>query len=161
LITDCLVLAIIVLIIVLPIIFVAIPKKAQHEINASTLEVTSQEVTDPASDGVHLKLDSVIKSDSSYHPTVDSFRAGLSLGGQGPFLYIDIPQTKSEAETPISVDQRLNFTSMDAFTGYTKTVIDAESFNVYLNGKTKVHLKGLPAMDVNYNKVVSMKGKLL
>jgi hypothetical protein len=161
LITDCLVLAIIVLIIVLPIIFVAIPKKAQHEINASTLEVTSQEVTDPTSDGVHLKLESVIKSDSSYHPTVDSFRAGLSLGGQGPFLYIDIPQTKSEAETPISVDQRLNFTSMDAFTGYTKTVIDAESFNVYLNGKTKVHLKGLPAMDVNYNKVVSMKGKLL
>jgi hypothetical protein len=117
-------------------------------------------VTDPTSDGVHLKLDSVIRSDSSYHPLVDSFRAGLSVEGQGPFLYIEIPQAKSEAETSISVDQQLNFTSLDAFTGYTKAVIGAETFNVYLNGKTKVHLKGLPAMDVNYNKVVSMKGKL-
>jgi hypothetical protein len=152
------VLAIIILVIILPIIFVAIPKKAQHEINSSTLEVTSQEVTKPTADGVHLKLESVIRSSSSYHPTVDSFRAGLSLDGQDPFIYIQIPEAKSEAETRISVEQDVEFTSLDAFSGYTKAVLGAETFNVNLDGKTKVHLKGLPAMDVDYNKVVSMKG---
>ncbi|KAF2831222.1 hypothetical protein CC86DRAFT_452343 [Ophiobolus disseminans] len=155
---DCLVLAIIVLVIILPIIFVAIPKKAQHEINASTLEVTSQEVTNPQADSIHLKLESVIKSDSSYHPTVDGFRAALSLEGQGPFIYIDIPTAKSEAETHITVEQDVKFVSAAAFAGYTKAVLGAESFKVHLNGKTQVHLKGLPGMDVDYNKVVTMKG---
>ncbi|OAL07604.1 hypothetical protein IQ06DRAFT_12984 [Phaeosphaeriaceae sp. SRC1lsM3a] len=155
---DCLVLIIIVLIIVLPIIFVAIPKKAQHEINSSTLEVTSQEVTNPTEQGVHLKLESVIRSGSSYHPTVDGFNAALSLEGKDPFIHIDIPEAKSEAETHITVDQDVKFATLNAFSEYTKTVLGSDKFNVYLNGKTKVHLKGLPAMDVNYNKVVEMKG---
>lgn len=149
---------VIVLIIILPIIFVAIPKKAQHEINASTLEVTSQEVTDPTEEGVHLKLESVIRSGSSYHPTVDSFTASLSLEGKEPFTNIVIPEAKSEAETHITVDQSVKFASLSAFSEYTKTVLGSEKFNVYLNGKTKVHLKGLPGMDVDYNKVVEMKG---
>ena len=37
----------------------------------------------------------------------------------------------------------------------------AETFKVHLDGKTQVHLKGLPGMDVKYNKVVTMKGTLL
>jgi len=156
---DCIILIVIVLVIVLPIIFVAIPKKAQSEINASTLEVTSQEVTNPQPDGVNLKLTSVIRSDSSYHPTVDSFEAELSLEGQDePFTTITIPQAKSEAETHITVDQPIKFASKDAFALYTKTVLGAETFKVHLDGKTQVHLKGLPGMDVNYNKVVTMKG---
>lgn len=155
---DCLVLIVIVLVIILPIIFVAIPKKAQHEINASTLEVTSQEVTNPTPDGVHLKLESVIRSGSSYHPTVDGFRAALSLEGKSPFLYIDIPTAKSEAETHVTVDQDVKFASAEAFNEYTKAVLGAEEFKVHLDGKTKVHLKGLPGMDVDYNKVVTMKG---
>jgi hypothetical protein len=153
------VLIIIVLVIVLPIIFVGIPNKAQHEINSSTLEVTSQEVTHPQAEGVHLKIDTVIRSSSSYHPTIDSFRAGLSLDGQDPFLYIHIPEAKSEAETRITVDQDVNFASMEAFTGYTKTVLASESFDIHLDGKTNIHLSGLPKMDVNYNKVITMKGK--
>jgi hypothetical protein len=100
----------------------------------------------------------VIKSDSSYHPTVDSFEAELSLEGQGPFATIIIPKAKSEAETFITVDQDITFTSAEAFAGYTKAVLGAETFKVHLDGKTQVHLKGLPGMDVNYNKVVTMKG---
>ncbi|RAR15611.1 pre-mrna processing factor 4 -like protein [Stemphylium lycopersici] len=155
---DCLVFAIIILVIVLPIIYVAIPKKAQSEINASTIEVTSQEVTDPHPDGIHLKLDTVIKSDSSYHPTIDAFRAALSLEGQEPFLYINIPEVKSESETPVSVEQDVEFASKEAFSEYTKTVLASVEFDVHLDGKPNIHLSGLPTMDVNYNKVVTMKG---
>lgn len=147
------------LVIVLPIIYVGIPKKAQREINASSLEVTSQEVTNPTADGVHLKIQNVIRSGSSFHPTIDSFRAGLSLKDQKPFLYVDVPKAKSEAETHVTVEQDVKFASMDAFTTYTKTVLGSETFQVHLDGKTKLHLSILPAMDVNYNKVVTMKGK--
>jgi len=155
---DCLVLVIIVLVIVLPIIFVGVPKKAQHEINSSTIEVTSQEVTDPQADGIHLKIDTVIRSDSSYHPKIDAFRAGLSLEGQEPFLYVEIPEAKSEAETRITVDQDVKFANADAFSNYTRAVLDAETFEIHLDGKTTIHLSGLPSMDVDYNKVVTMKG---
>lgn len=83
----------------------------------------------------------------------------MSLEGKEPFTNIDIPQTKSEAETRITVDQAVKFPTLNAFSEYTKTVLGSEKFNVYLNGKTKVHLSGLPAMDVDYNKVVEMKGE--
>lgn len=156
--TDFLVFAIIVLIIVLPIIYVAIPKRAQREINRSTIEVTSQDVTDPHSDSIRLKLNTLIKSNSSYHPRIDGFRAGLSLKGQKPFLFVDIPGVKSEKEVPVTVDQNVQLPNVTAFTQYTKTVLASEEFDVYMNGKTNIHLSGLPTMDVNYNKVVRMKG---
>ncbi|KAF1840445.1 uncharacterized protein K460DRAFT_296992 [Cucurbitaria berberidis CBS 394.84] len=155
---DCLVLAVLVLVVVLPLIYVGLPKKAQREINDSTLNVTSQEVTNPHPGGVHLKIDTVIKSGSSYHPTIDGFRAGLSLKGQEPFLYVDVPKAKSQAETHITIDQDVDLASLDRFSTYTKAVLASETFEVYLDGKTNIHLKGLPTMDVNYNQVITMKG---
>jgi hypothetical protein len=159
--TDLLIIAILVLIIVLPIIFVAIPNKAQHDLNASTLEVTSQEVTSPSADGVHLKLTSKARSSSSFRPTIEGFKAGLQLEGKEPFLYVDIPETKAEAETDIVIDQDVTFTSPDAFKEYNKIVMGSESFDVYMAGKTKIHQSGLQPISVDYNKKVTMKGKLV
>jgi hypothetical protein len=155
---DLIILAIIILVVVLPLIFVAIPKKAQHDLNASTLEVKSQEVTQSSADGIHLKLITEAKSGSSFHPTIEAFRAGLSLDGKNPFLYIDVPTTKAEAETEIIVEQDLKFASLDQFVNYNKVVMGSEEFKVYMNGKTKLKLKGLPTMSVNYDKTITMKG---
>ncbi|KAL6711967.1 hypothetical protein ACN47E_003010 [Coniothyrium glycines] len=155
---DCLVLVVVVLVIVLSLIFVGIPNIAQSQINDSSLEVTSQEVTNPQSDSVHLKIDTVIRSDSSFHPKIDGFRAALSLAGQQPFIHIDIPEVKSEKETRITVEQDVKFDSVDSFTAYTKAVLASESLDLHLDGKTTIHLSGLPAMDVDYNKVITMKG---
>lgn len=155
---DLLVVAIIVLIIVLPIIYVAIPNKAQHDLNASTLEVTSQEVTKSAPDGIHLKLNSVARSSSKYHPTIEAFEAGLHLENGEDFLVINVPETKAEAETQIVVDQDVKFASLDAFKAYNKVVMGSETFDVYMTGKPKLKLSGLPKMSVDYNKKVTMKG---
>ena len=144
---------------VLPLIYVGIPKKAQSEINHSTLEVTNQVVTNPTSDSIHLKIDTVIRSNSSYHPRIDAFRAGLSLKGEVPFLYLNVPESKSTKETHITVDQDVTLASLAAFTNYTLLVLGSETFQIHLDGKTNIHLKGLPTMDVNYNKVITMKGK--
>ncbi|UPX11510.1 uncharacterized protein EKO05_0002115 [Ascochyta rabiei] len=155
---DCLILIALVLVIVLPLIFIGLPKKAQHEINDSTLEVTNMEVTDPSPDSVHLKIENVIRSDSSYHPRIETFRAGLSLEGQEPFIYINIPEAKSESETFITVEQDVTFNSADAFAAYTKAVLSSEELTIDLNGDTTIHTPNLPATDVHYNKKITMKG---
>jgi len=82
----------------------------------------------------------------------------LSLKDQDPFLYIQIPEAKADAETTITVEQDVKFASKDQFTNYNKLVMSSEEFNVYLSGSTKVHQKGLRAMTVDYNKVITMKG---
>lgn len=156
---DLIILAIIILVIILPLIYVAIPKKAQHDLNASTLEVKSQEVTQASANGIHLKLVSEAKSGSSFHPTIEAFRAGLSLDGTNPFIYVDVPTTKSEAETEITIEQDVEFSSLDQFVNYNKVVMGNEEFQVHMNGKTKLKLKGLPTMSVNYDKVITMKGQ--
>jgi len=155
---DLIIVAIIILVIILPIIFVAIPKKAQHDLDQSTLEVTLQEVTSPSPDGVHLKLVTKARSTSKYHPTIQAFRAGLSLEGKEPFLYIDVPETKANAEADIIVDEGLKFPSLDRFVEYNQVVMGSEQFVVNMNGKTKLKLNGLPSMSVNYNKKVTLKG---
>ena len=157
--TDCLVLIVIILAIILPIIFVAIPKKAQHDINASTLEVTSQEVTNTEPEKIHLKLTSIARSSSSFHPTLDAFQGGLSLPGKEPFLFLNVPETKANAETEIDIDQDAPIVNMDSFIEYTKTTMASEKFTVQLSGKTKVHQKGLQAISVDYTKNIEMKGK--
>lgn len=146
---------------VLPIFYVAIPNKAQHDINASTLEVTSQEVINTEPNKVHVSTKAIARSSSSFHPTIEGFRAGLSLEGQEPFLYLDMPDTKAEAETYISIDQDAPIVNMDSFKEYTKTVIASEQLTVIMSGKTKIHQKGLSAISVNYNKQVQLKGESL
>jgi hypothetical protein len=155
---DLLVIAVIALVVALPVVYVAIPKKAQHDISASTLEVQSQEATSPSPDGVHLKLISVAKSGSDFHPTLDAFQAGLSVQGLAPFVYLNIPSIKAEAQTQIVVDQDVKVSNMDSFIAYNKLALGSETFEIDFNGKTKVHQSGLHAISVNYNKKVTMKG---
>ncbi|KAF2281251.1 uncharacterized protein EI97DRAFT_24292 [Westerdykella ornata] len=155
---DLLVLAVIVLVIVLPIIFVGIPNKAQHDLDKSTLEVTAQEVTSPTPDSLKLRLVSVAKSSSQFHPKIRAFRAALSLEGKEPFLHIDVPEVKAEAETEIIIDEALKIEDLERFTEYTMTVMGSEEFTVHMDGETKIKQSGLQEIDVDYNKVVKMKG---
>jgi hypothetical protein len=106
-----------------------------------------------------LKLVSVARSHSSFHPRIEAFNAALSLEGKDPFLHVDIPEIVANAETEIVVEQDLKFANKDRFTEYTTTVMGSEQFDVFLDGRTKIHQKGLQAIGVDYNKKVTMKGK--
>ncbi|KAF2013287.1 hypothetical protein BU24DRAFT_234307 [Aaosphaeria arxii CBS 175.79] len=157
---DLLVIGVIVVVVVVPIIYVGIPKKAQHDLNASTLEVTSQDVSSPTPNGIHLKLVSLAKSGSSFHPTIEAFEGRLSLDeeGKNPFIVLPVPETKAEAETEIVVDQQLGFADKNNFVEYNKAVMGSESFDVYMNGKTKIRQSGLQPISVDYHKKITMKG---
>jgi len=41
---------------------------------------------------------------------------------------------------------------------YAKAVLASEELDVNLNGKTTIHISGLPATKVTYNKKITMKG---
>jgi hypothetical protein len=109
---------------------------------------------------VNIKLVTVAKSYSKFHPTLDAFVGALSLDGENPFLEINIPSVKAEAETEILVEQDVPIKNMDVFKNYTKTALGMEEFKVHLDGKTKIRQKGLKAIDADYNKVITLKGTL-
>jgi len=159
---DFLVLAVIVLVIVLPIVYVAIPKKAQHDVNASTLEIQAQIVSDPTPSSVHLRLVNIARSDSKFHPTLDEFEVALFLETTEPdiipFGYVTIPKTKIGHETTIVVDQTLNITNMEQFIRYNAIVMGSDEFRIAVRGRTGLHQKGLSKINVDYNKVITMKG---
>jgi hypothetical protein len=144
-------------------VYVAIPKKAQRDVNASTLEIQAQIISDPTPSSVHLKLVNIARSDSSFHPTLDEFEAALFLETTEPeitpFGYVTIPKTRVSHETTIVVDQTLTVTNMDQFIAYNKLVMGSDVFRIAVRGRTGLHQKGLSKIDVDYNKVVTMNGK--
>lgn len=142
-------------------IYVGIPNIAQDSINDSTLEVTSQEVTNPRPDQIYLKLVSIAKSDSAFHPKLDGFVAQLSLEDKEPFIEINIPDAQTNKKFEIKVEHEVKILNEDRFTEYTKTALGTEKFKVKLDGKTKLHQKGLDPIDITYKKTVEMKGASL
>lgn len=44
---------------------------------------------------------------------------------------------------------------------YTKAVLASEELTFDLNGDTTIHIKGLPATKVHYNKKITMKGTFI
>lgn len=154
--------AIIVLVVVLPIIYVGVPHKGQKELDKAEIEVTNQGISDPKPNSFHLVLKNTITSTSSYHPTLSSFNGSLfledTLPDIKPYGYITIPQVHSEAVNNVDIEQDVQIVDMDQFIAYNKLVINSEEFRLGLRGKPSVKLGGLPSFDVDYNKVVTMKG---
>lgn len=143
-------------------IYVGVPHKGQKEVNKADIEVTYQGISDPQPNSFHLVLNNEVTSTSSYHPTLSSFNASLfledTLPDIKPFGYITIPSVKSESETQVDVEQDVEVADMDQFIAYNKLVITSEEFRLAVRGRPSVKLDGLPSFDVDYNKVITMKG---
>lgn len=138
------------------------PHKGQKELDKAEIEVTNQGISDPKPNSFHLVLKNTITSTSSYHPTLSSFNGSLfledTLPDIKPYGYITIPQVHSEAVNNVDIEQDVQIVDMDQFIAYNKLVINSEEFRLGLRGKPSVKLGGLPSFDVDYNKVVTMKG---
>ncbi|KAI9794177.1 MAG: hypothetical protein M1816_006102 [Peltula sp. TS41687] len=151
-----------VLIVVLPLVFVGIPRIAQRDVRNSRLEIRSMVLTDPTRDSFHLRLEELLHSDSNYHPILDAFNASLFLEDTmpdiKPFALIEVPRIRSEDVTPITIDQSVGIADLDQFTRYTKLVMNSEEYRLAIRGSTGLHQKGLRKINVDYNEVVTLKG---
>ena len=102
-----------------------------------------------------------MRSESSFHPTLDAFDAALSLAGLAAFGTVTLPSIRADGNVPVRVQQTLNITDVDAFTAYNKAVLGGATFAQTVAGETWLRQGGLPATKVTYNKTVTMNGTLL
>ncbi|KAL4907482.1 hypothetical protein BDW74DRAFT_176247 [Aspergillus multicolor] len=151
-------LIVVVLVVVLPVVYVGYPNIAQSDINDSTLSVESMEISDPTPDGFHLHQRQVIGSDSMFHPKIFEFDADVSLLGGPVFATADVPEVKADDGAVVVVDQWLNLTDAGAFGDFAQAVMLNEEFKMNIYGEPRLKQGGLPTIDIDYNKTVTMKG---
>ncbi|KAF2836279.1 hypothetical protein M501DRAFT_910422, partial [Patellaria atrata CBS 101060] len=154
--------AIVVLVVVLPIIYVAYPNIAQRDTNRSTLEIVEQQTLDPKPNSIRMVMHSKAYNPGDHHPQFDAFNASLfledTLPDIKPFGYITIPPVKANAEADIYVDQVMEIVDMEQWTAFNKRVVLSEELRLAIRGKPKLKQGGLPKTTVNYNKVTTIKG---
>ncbi|KAL4982827.1 hypothetical protein BDW68DRAFT_170119 [Aspergillus falconensis] len=149
---------VVLLVVVLPVVYVGYPNIAQHDIDDSTLTVESMQISDPARDGFHLTQRQVIGSDSMFHPKIFEFDADVSLLGSPVFATVKVPQVKADDGAVVTVDQWLNLTDAGAFGDFATAVMMSNEFDLNIYGEPRLKQGGLPTIDVDYNKTVTMKG---
>ncbi|CZT18489.1 uncharacterized protein RCC_04334 [Ramularia collo-cygni] len=152
-------LVIVVLVVVLPIIFVAYPKLAREGVANSELVPTREAFLNPAPDSFDLELDTILLSDSKFHPTLDPFNGSLYLdGSESPFAYINVPEIKAKNGTVAHVAQRVQVADQMQFQNYCITALSSETYTLRLKGKGSLKQGSLQSVSVNYDQPVESKG---
>ncbi|KAE8150308.1 hypothetical protein BDV25DRAFT_113166 [Aspergillus avenaceus] len=149
---------VVVLVVVLPVVYVGYPNIAQSDIDDSTLEIKSMDISDPAPDSFKLNQKQAIGSDSAFHPVIYDFDADVSLLGAAVFATVQVPQVKSRDGAEVIVDQRVGLKDVSAFGEFAKAVMLNEDIELNIYGKPNLKQGSLPKITVTYNKTVSMKG---
>ncbi|PWY95745.1 hypothetical protein BO94DRAFT_455408 [Aspergillus sclerotioniger CBS 115572] len=152
------ILIVVVLVVVLPVVYVAYPKIAQNLVNKSNLTVTSMVISDPSPSSFILNQTQVIGSNSSYHPTIYSFSAGVSLAGLAAFAHVQVPEFNAHNGVVVDINQRVDITNETAFGDFCKAAILSEEFQLNVYGRPGLKEGSLPKSTVTYNKTTTMKG---
>jgi len=153
------------LIIALCLVYVAMPKIAQHGVNESYLELTDLEFLEPAEDSLTMTQKVILQSPSMYTPTLDPFSAGLYLITNGTFdsvqmVNLELPRIHAHhPKSNVSIEsQRVSIVSLDEVTKYATAVLTLENVESALVGKTDLHEGKLPTTTVHYNTTLTYKG---
>lgn len=137
----------------------AYPKIAQHDVNDSTLNITSMSISNPTPDSFSLKQTQVIGSGSSFHPRIYAFDAAVSLlGAAVPFATVHVPGVKSKDGAELVIEQTVDLSNASAFGDYATAVMLNEEVSMNIYGKPGLKQGELPKNTVTYNKTVTMKG---
>lgn len=155
---------IIFLIIALCLVYVGLPRIAQHDVDRSSLEFTELQFLDPTPDSVTLTQRAILRNPSRFTPTLDSFPASLFLVTNGTvaakrMLTITLPEIHAtKTSTQVIDGQKLNIEDVDELTQFATQVLESEEVSTQLQGKTKLHLGALPVTNVNYKETTTFKG---
>jgi hypothetical protein len=146
-------------------IFVGMPNIAQNGINNAKLSMISQVATEPTTKSIRLKMITLSKSSSPFHPWLDEFQASLFLENTEPniipFGHITIPRVKADAVSQITVDQVMEIANDDQFAEYNKLVMKSKTYRVAIRGRTGLKEGAFPKTTINFNKVIESPGTYL
>ncbi|MCJ1474977.1 hypothetical protein MMC13_003637 [Lambiella insularis] len=146
------------LLIILLLVYVGFPRIAQSEINNSTLNITSVDISNPTETSFVLAQDSFIINDSAYHPQLDAFNASLALQGEAPYAYVTIPALHATATAESDLQQTVQITNLTAFTAFTTALLGNDMVNMEVHGSTGLHEMAFPATTVDYDKIMPLTG---
>jgi cytoskeletal protein RodZ len=153
------------LIIALCLVYVAMPKIAQHGVDESSIEFTEVDFLNPTSESIVLTQKAILHSPSMYTPTLDAFNASLWLLTNGvfgptPMMYIPMPQIHALHPQSSSgiVGLNVSIANLEQVTEYATTVLTKEYVETALTGRTKLHEGALPTTWINYNSSTTYKG---
>lgn len=153
------------LIIALCLVYVGMPKIAQHGVDESWIEVTALKFLNPTSNSVVLTQEVILHSPSIYTPTLDAFTAASWLvtnGTFGPTPMLNIPMPQIHALHPQSnasvTNINLTIANLEQVTDYATALITQENVTTALTGKTNLHEGKLPVVRINFNSSSTYKG---
>jgi len=153
------------LIIALCLVYVGMPKIAQHGVNEASLEIDQLQFTDPTPNTIVLTQKGILHSPSMYTPTFDPFNASSYLVTDGqyassPMVIISLPKIHAlHPQSTVAVEnQEVEIINVDALSDYTTAVLSNEYVTTALVGNTKLHEGALPVITINYNHTSTYKG---
>ncbi|KAJ5247721.1 hypothetical protein N7468_002704 [Penicillium chermesinum] len=152
-------LSVIVMVVTLPIVYVAYPKIAQRDVNKSTLNITRMVISDPDPTSFVLYQSQTVKTASSFHPWIYSFEAAVSLPrAPRPFISVHVPKTKSVNGAVIEISQSIILSDTNSFANFAEVIMTQEEIQMDIQGKPNLQEGGLPKVPISYNKTVTMRG---
>jgi hypothetical protein len=147
-------------------IFVAVPRIAQHDVDESRLEFTELKFLDPTPESISLSQESILHNPSKFSPTLDSFNASFYLVTNDTvaadrILYLTLPEIKAArpSSNQTIVSQTVMIENEEQLTDFATQVLQNENVTTRLEGRTKLHLKGLPTNNVDYRETTTYKGQ--
>ncbi|CZT11106.1 hypothetical protein WAI453_007395 [Rhynchosporium graminicola] len=152
------------LIVALLVVYVGMPKIAQHDVDDSRLEFREAFFLNPTADSIQVTQKAVLRNPSTFTPTLDPFPAELFLVTHGTYaavsmLTLPMPGIHAKKQTPTSIDNVVTkVNSIDALGDYAVAVMNNEHITTALVGRTKLHLGKLPTQKVTFNSTSTYKG---
>ncbi|KAI9171562.1 hypothetical protein HJFPF1_01048 [Paramyrothecium foliicola] len=152
----------VVVLVVCLIIFVAVPKIAQHKIDEAHLEIQGVNVLQTRSDAYLMEINSTITTDGKIKANIDPFEGVMyleDLEGHTPFVSINFPATNGDKHQTVNVSQEVQITDMAAFTTFNTWFTNNETLRVTVEGKTHVKPSGLSRKyPVDFKKTLEING---
>lgn len=152
----------VVVLVVCLVIFVGVPKIAQHKMDEAELDIQGVHVLDTTSDTYLMEINSTITTDGKIKANIDPFEGSMYLEDYEPqvaFAQLDFPATTADKHQIVNISQSITIADMDAFTRFNVWFHNNETLRVTIQGKTKVKPSGLSRKSsVDFKKTMEIKG---
>ncbi|KAK6842214.1 hypothetical protein PG995_001292 [Apiospora arundinis] len=156
----------VVLIVVLCIIFVAVPRIAQSKLDAANLDIDSVVISQVEPDSFNMAINSTILADSGgVQATIRAFEGNMYLlsGGDAvasadPFAKFQFPEVESSAAVTVNVSQKVPVEDVGSLVAFNVQLLSQDFVNVRVEGSTQIRVAGI-ARDypVTFSKDLKLK----
>ncbi|KAH7386541.1 hypothetical protein BKA64DRAFT_145684 [Cadophora sp. MPI-SDFR-AT-0126] len=145
------------------VVYVGMPRIAQHQVDDSSLEFREAYFLNPTADSVEVTQNAILHNPSTFTPTLDPFPADLFLVTNGTYasvsmLTLPMPGIHAKKATSASIDETvIKVNDLDALGDYAVAVMTQENITTALVGRTKLHLGKLPVQKIKFNSTSTYK----